>query len=211
MNAATATSHFLVLGLLYAAAASPLAAQSESIANDYPTLQGPRYTVDLRSGYPEVTWDERPAPERLVVTSDTVGFLVDDAGMPKLLLAWGTRFDNLDAGYTTERYFAWALSQVAKGQPWTERQNNLKGHSADRREGGVTWTGTRTVRLSNPGHELVFVITPDGATATDNGRPVAVTGSNGNYRVYADDYEAGVSLRADGHVYHYYKSLDSSD
>lgn len=206
MKAATATA-YLFVSILAALGASSLAAQTGAGQENYPTLQGPRYTVDLRSGYPEVSWDQQPAPERLVVTSDTVGFLIDDAGLPKVLLAWGVSFDNLDAAYTSERYFAWALSQVSKGQPWTKRRTNLKGDSKKVREEVVTWSGTRTVRLSNPGHELVFTITPEGATVTDNGIPVAVTGDAGNYRVSSSDYEAGASVRADGYVYHYYKPL----
>ena len=202
-----------------------LLAQSNAHGSAYPSLEGPRYSVDVKEGYPVVAWDEAPAPERLVATSDTTGFLVDDAGMPKLLLAWGRRFDNLDAAYTNEDYFAWALAMVAEGRPW-ERETTDGGYPL--KEGDPVWDGRQwlyrdgekgasgkpkvvelpqEVRITKAGHELVFTRTEAGVTATDNGEPVEVTGANGNYRVYGEDYEAGVAFRQNGKVYQYFKPL----
>ncbi len=224
MNAYSTTAYTLlaiasILGL------GTLSAQSDATEAYHPILLGPRYRVDLIADAPVVTWDDVLAPERLVATSDTTGFLIDDGGMPKLLLAWGRRFDNLDAAYTKESYFAWALAQVAEGRPWG-RDKTDDGDSP--KKGAPVWDGKRwpyrdgeegasakqevialpqTVRINEAGHDLVFTRTEAGVTATDNGAAVEVTGGNGNYRVYGVDYEAGVAFRQNGKVWQYFKEL----
>ncbi len=209
MNAIKLTTT-LLLSLVAAALFGPLAAQSAVDTVHYPTLQGPRYTINIIDGYPAVTWDGLPAQDRLVVTGATIGYVLDDDGEAKLLLYWGPNFDDADREYVGEGYFGWALSQVKEGKYWDYRRRDKRGQllkASESAPAAPTWTGERVVTLSNPGHELRIVVKREGATATDNGLPVEITGAAGNYRIIADDYEAGVSVRADGYVYHYYKPL----
>jgi len=216
-----------LLILLSFSTGNTLFAQAEKEHENYPTLQGPRYSVNIKGGFPEITWDKEPAPERLVTTSDTVGYIIDDNGQPKLLLTWGSLFNDLDEAYTSEKYFAWALEQVLKGESWNKRVSET-GYT--RKEDSPIWNGTESlypnraqkepvteisedlnapivVRITQLNHELIFRKTLAGVTATDNGKPVEVLGANGNYRVYGDDYEAGVAFRQNGKTYQYFKPL----
>ena len=173
--------------------------------------QGPHYKVVWGTDPPEVYWDDQPAPDQLTVTAEGLGYATDADGRAQLVLDWREGGgDLMDRAYCGESFFDWALGQVKAGKTYDpDDYRSTKGDArASRTSADVevpTWSGERVVALSNPGHELRFVITRDGATATDNGEPVEVTGRDGNYRVYAEDYECGVSVRSDGYVYHYYR------
>ncbi len=209
MNAAHLTAT-LLLSLVSILSTAVLGAQADVNAEHHLALRGPGYAVEITDGFPQITWDGRPAQERLTVTGPSVGYVVDDAGEPKLLLYWGKNFDNVDRAYVGDAYFQWALGQVQEGRYWDYRERDDEGHVVEQKVDVPAiprWRGERVVRLSNPGHELRIVVTPEGATATDNGSPVEVSGRDGDYRIYANDYEAGVSVKADGYVYHYYKPL----
>ena len=184
--------------------AATAAAQDHEPYGSY--VLGPRYSVLWTDALPEVRWDDAPAGERFVVTAPGLGYVLDDAGAPKLLLDWRDGRERVeDRAYVGESFFGWGLQAVRGGESFDPEE--LRSRSKDRRHDGgdaIAWTGTRTVQLSNPGHGMVFVITPTGATATDNGLPLGLTGEDGNYRAYGPDFEVGVSVRPDGYVYHYY-------
>ena len=194
--------YFLSLLLLLTAAAG-----AQTAADTY--TQGLRYKVTWATNPPTLEWDGEHAPEQLTVTAPGLGYATDETGEARLILDWREgRTDLVDRDYSGTSFFAWGLEQVSAGQPIDRRsldQRRRRGLEADGHPAAPSWTGTRTVRLSNPGHEMVFEITPDGATATDNGEPLELTGGEGNYRAFGKDFEVGVSVRADGYVYHYYK------
>ena len=170
--------------------------------------QGLRYRVDWSQTPPALIWDGTPAPSRLTVTAPGLGYVVDAGDTARLLLDWRDgRRELVDRDYAGASFFDWALAEVQGGRPYDRRARTRRPsreHPADA-DTEQTWTGVRTVRLSNPGHEMVFTLTPDSATATDNGVPLPLSGADGNYRAFGPDFEVGVSVRADGYVYHYYR------
>lgn len=199
---------------LFAILIAPLLAVAQDDGDPFNWTMGPRYKVVWNAVPPEVYWDDAPAPEQLTVTSPGIGVMADERGGAQLLLDWRDgRTRLVDRAYAGEEFFTWALERVRTGGSFDPDEYRSRGRAdiatdrVDENPESETWAGERVVHLSNPGHELHFVITPAGATATDNGEPVAVTGGDGNYRVYAEDYECGVSVQADGYVYHYYKPL----
>ena len=201
---------YLLTGVLLATVSTAFA-QDESSYSSY--VLGPRYSVRWTDAVPDIRWDDAPAGDRFVVTAPGLGYVVGEGGAAQLLLDWRAGRQRLvDRAYAGASFFAWGLDAVREGEPFDpaelRSERSGEGPEAPRpadAQAPVKWTGTRTVRLSNPGHEMVFVITPDGATATDNGAPLALTGGGGNYRARGDDFEVGVSVLPDGYVYHYYR------